>query len=433
MQRLGSWHLRWLGTGLGERTRSLGKGLNWILPSSIFSRVLCGLATIAAARWMGPEKFGEGNLVLAVTFYIQIPLFCGITTAISHYVPQSSSAEKQEWTVEGLQTLLVCGALTLLFGHAGGRQFSTWCGVTRQEFDLALIWCAGYALYTMGSTAFIALERFKARALMEITFSIIFPISIAFSRYFHLINGRTYVMSLTVAYGLAGLGGLALFIRDFFHTRVKPAHLKKLFAYGLLAALGSLASALMQSPARLILHRYLGLEKVGILSAYQSGSVQTALFFLAAFVQVFFPISSRTPNKVLLFKKLQRVASLSLPFATLFLAITLTLYMTFLGTAYTSSMLLILLFSLAAAFTLYQGVFMWFLASTGTSGQAINIVLGLLTGAINVIGCKTLIPRYSISGAAIAMIGASAAGIALCYLPGIRKYVERVPTTSPTH
>src|SRR5205085_721175 len=112
--------------------------------TALISRILCGLATLFAARWMGPTGFGEANLALAATFWIQVPLFLGIPTALMHYVPQAATDEREPWAATGLGLLLAFSFVTILVGLLFESFWARLQGVSQQTFQLALAWCAGF-------------------------------------------------------------------------------------------------------------------------------------------------------------------------------------------------------------------------------------------------------------------------------------------------
>ncbi len=409
-----------LGFPVGERTRTLFYGLQWNAPAAAVSRVLCGLATLFVARYLGPAGFGKANLALAATLWIQVPLFCGLTTAIMHYVPRALPKERDPWAATGLCLLAVSSSLTLCVGFFFRTFWARVHGVSPDTFDLALAWCAGFVIFSAATSLLSARERFPMRAVCELVFALLFPACIAIFWKGGKLSPATYILAFTVAYGLSGVIGLVrgwpqhLFFPGF------TARLKMMLSYGALASLGSVMNALLNAPGRLVANRYLPLSDVGVLSAYQGGSTQMALFFVAFGSQVFFPIASRTPNRQALFNKISRFMLLSGPLLCLAYAGCLTIYMLFLGKHYPLRARDVIAFSLAAALTSFYALFSWFLASKGRRGLIVNSSVGLIAGTANLWGCHLLIPRWGITGAGWAYAFSALAGILICHLPFIQ-------------
>jgi O-antigen/teichoic acid export membrane protein len=172
-------HQKALRTGIGERTKSLLRGLSWTMPSAMFSRVACGLTTVLAARTMGPAEFGLSSLALATTLWVQVPLFLGIPTAIMHFVPRVTPDEKPLWIFQGMRLVFLCGGLTLLVAFSFSPSWSSMLGVGVNEFNAGLLWCLGCFFFVGATTVFNAQERFKARAISEVVFASLFPVIVA--------------------------------------------------------------------------------------------------------------------------------------------------------------------------------------------------------------------------------------------------------------
>ncbi len=423
-------HRKTLQTGIGERTRSLLLGLGWTMPAAIFSRVICGLTTVLAARTLGPSGFGLANLSLATTLWVQVPLFLGVPTAIMHFAPRVHPSEKSVWIVRGVRLMLVSSTLTLLLGYGLSPLWSRLQGVRTTEFNAGLVWCLGFLLYVCATTIFNAQENFKARAVAEMAFASLFPAVILWPVLDGSLTPWLYVAGLAAAYGIAGIGGLAWSSRSFQRppASVDPAISSSLLRYGALASVGAVASALSLAPGRIVANQYLSLAEVGILSAYVSGSIQMGTFLLGVSSQIFFPIASRTPDKEVLFRKMTRLMLTASPLLLSSLIAGLVLYFLILGKGYPWQVTEAVVFSVAALLTLFHGILGWYLASYGQRGLLASSVIGILAGVVNVGGCLFLIPNWKILGAGTAAILSSGVGMFLCCLPRVRRYSRvRVP------
>lgn len=404
-----------LGIEVGERTWNLFRGVRWNAFGAAASKVFCGLATLFATRWLGPESYGEANLILATTFWIQVPIFIGIPTALMHYVPRATKEERESWVATALTLLFVSTTLTLVIAMGFKGRAATWTGVSVKEFQWGIVWCVGFALFTVATAIMSSYERFSARAKSQLGFALGFPILIIYFWISGKLNAPHYVLALSAAYGIIGFIGMLAFWPTQFFAPGYGDRVKKLLSYGLLASGGGIAGALFNAPGRLVVNKYLPIASVGILSAYQSGSVQMALFFLGPVTQVFFPIASRTPDRDVLFKKITRLMLLATPFLLIGYAGLIVFYISFLGKKYPLLLGNVFVFALASVFTTFYGVLSWFLASEGRRGLVVSATLGLLCGAVNLGGCHLLIPRWGIIGAALAYAVGTLAGIILCH------------------
>ena len=414
------------GFRVGPHTLALFHGLRWNTPAAFIARILCGLASLGVARWLGPAGYGQANLALASTFWIQIPLFIGIPTAVMHYVPQAKGNERDQYAASGIFLLAIAGAATFLIAYAALPFWADLQGITPAVFQLAMVWCLGFAFYVVATSLLSAYELFAERARYEIVFALLFASSIAAAKLLHFLHPVSYLWAYTLAYGLTG--GIALWKvwpKSFF-TSINRRSVNMLLGYGMLALLLNIVHALFNAPARLIINKHLALTDVGILSAYQAGSIQMAFFFIGIISRVFFPIASRTPDRVELFRKVNRFMWIScIPLVLMYIAV-LVLSIVALGRNYPLRVLDLIIFSIAATLTTYFNLFSWLLASEGKRGVVIFALTGLLAGGINAWGALYFIPIRGVTGAAIAQALACLTGVILCSLPPVIRLSQRV-------
>jgi O-antigen/teichoic acid export membrane protein len=420
---------------VGERTGALLRGLGSTAPIAFFSRILSGLATLFAARWMGPHAYGEANLALAISLWIQIPLLAGLPTALMHYIPQTSQPIKKGALGLGLGLLFISSLLTLLLALTFQETGAQLTGVSLSVFRMSIFWTAGFGVYAIVTSCQNALEAFSTRAKLDLLFAVLFPLFVIFFWQSEMLNAKRYIIGFCLAYAIAGLAGLPSVLRS--SDLSLPALLdaadhygKRFLSYGALAAANGAVIALLTSSTRLIANRYLPPSDIGLLAAYQGASLQMSAFVLTVGAQVFFPIASRTPDRVSLFKK---ISALLLPgclvSTAFFLLLTWAAFL-LLGQNYPFDWKIALIFSLAGALATAQGFYSWFLLSGGRRGIILTAGVGAVGGLLTLVGSHWAIPRWGLSGAGLTLVVAYAASIAACFI--YRPTSPTLQTSQPT-
>ena len=407
---------KWVSPEIGERTQSLLRGLNWVMPATLASRIFAGLTTIFVGRWLGAARFGDANVSLALTLWIQLPMMLGLLTALMHYLPRAAQSDRPAWITTGVGLVLVFGGMTLCIS-LGFKSF--WARLAHVDPSLiqpAVWWCGGFLIYSIATSLFSGLEKFRGRAVTEIIFSLLYPVIILVFYRLRQLDAARYVAGLSVAYAISGLVGMIMIPRREWLSRFSTSHARPLFSYGLISTIGILVQALLNSPARLISSRYLGSFNVGVLSAYQSASTQMAFFLLAASTQVFFPIASRTPDPVALLKKITRLILTTAPLLYVLHIGIIFAFFKLLGHGYPMSWRMIFIFSVAAVTTTYHGLLSIYMASFGKHAMMRGFASGILAGLVNIALCLILIKRWQVAGAGTAMAIAPLFGIIGCYL-----------------
>jgi len=415
------WHERLTGAGVGERTRDFWRGMRWTMPAAVAGRLVMGVASVLVARFLGPEEFGAANLALAATLWVQVPLFLGIPTALLHYAPAAGHEKREPWLATGFLLLCLTALTTLAVGFLGRYFWAGLQGLTAPVFVWALVWSAGFFVFTTAVTLLAARENFKVRAAMELAFALILPAVLFLLWRTGRLNAAAYVLSMAGVYALVGAVGFLRGRPARWTATDFGAKSRRLLGYGVIASGGGVAVALLQSVGKLTANRFLPLADVGVLSAYMAASVQMALYFLTPVTQVFFPIASRAPDKRALFDKLRRLLPVVIPIGFLLFGTVAVAYFLMLGKRFPFRLAEWAVFSLAAALALAQGMVAWLLAAGGRKGIAAAVVVGLLCGAVNAAANHALIPRWGILGAGAALVLAYAAGVAAAWTPWARR------------
>lgn len=418
-------HERFVGTGMGDRTKIVLRGIAWVAPAAMIARVLTGVVTLLTARWLGPEDWGRASLSLAASLWIQVPLFLGIPAALMNAIPRAGESERLAWARTGALMLGVTGMLTLAAGFALRDPLAGLAGMGTPEFVGGLTWCAGYLVYSAAIASLSGLERFKQRAIAELAFGVAFPACVVALRLAGRLSWEGYLQAMAGGYLLAGLamfasGGAPWPGLDE-GTRERA---RRLMAFGAVATVSLLASALVQAVGRQVTSRHFALDDVGVLAAYQGGSVQVAAYAQGLITMVFFPVASRTPDRGALFRK---VARLLVPLAllgTLGFGAVLFLWMTLLGGDYPLEPWTFAAFSLSAALAMGFYVVLWMLASSGSHGMAAATLTQVVNGVANLVACLLLIPAWGVLGAGVATAIGMAAGIGTAFLPVVRRWAS---------
>ena len=416
-------HERLLGTGMGDRTAGVLQGLAWMAPAALAGRVLTGVATLLTARWLGSESWGRVNLALAASLWVQVPLLFGLPFAMMQAIPRREGAEREAWARTGGALLCITGGLTLAAGLVFRGPLAAANGVGVPEFLGGLAWCAGYLVYSSAMASVSGLERFRARAAAELAFALAFPAGVVALKLLGLLTWQGYLGAMACAYASTGIAMLVLGKAPVPGLGAgSPERARALLSYGAVAALAFVAAALLHAVGRQVTHRYASIEDVGVLSAYQGGSVQMALYLQGLFSMVFLPVASRTPDRKQLFRKIARLLPALTLGAAAALSLVLLLWMLLLGREYPLTLGAFAIFSLAAGATMSFSTMQMLLASGGRAGMGAATLTQLVAGLVNVAGCFLLIPRMGFAGAGVALLLGTLCGIACGFLPPVKRW-----------
>ncbi len=419
------WHERLVGTGIGERTRVALHGIAWVGSTAMVARVLTGVTSLLTARAVGPDAWGLASLALAASLWLQIPLLAGLPTAIFNTVPRVEAALRSSWARTGSLLLFATGALTLAAGVLLREPLARLGAMGVPEFNAGLTWCAGFLIYSTAVTLLASMERFRARALAELLFAIAFASGVLALHLTDRLSWQGYVFAMACGYAVAG-GAMFAFARAPLPSLAPGTaeRARHLLGFGLIAAGSSVAIALVHAVGRQVMNVHFAVDQVGLLSAYQGGSLMLAVYLQGVLTVVFFPVAARTPDRRGLFRKVTRLLLPVSAVASVGFAAILTAWMFLLGRQYPVDPVILVVFAIAAGLTTAFGSLAWALASGGRAGVAAATVTWLAAGAGNLAACLLLIPSLGVLGAGLAAIAGALAGIGASFLPVVRRWAS---------
>jgi O-antigen/teichoic acid export membrane protein len=190
-----------------------------------------------------------------------------------------------------------------------------------------------------------------------------------------------------------------------FRRRLVPILVK----YGLLAALGALATFVLISSNRFFLNNYLGAASVGLFMAYTSASNFISGQLRLMFIQIFFPTISKFSDISAVYQKLTQLFRLTLVPLTIANAVIIFIIIYFYGEKYELSLSYALLFGFNSTLYLFAEIMRWLNSSRGISGIQSTVVSSSLFAAVNIALNIIMIQFYGFYGAIIVSIITSVA------------------------
>ncbi len=361
--------------------------------------------TILAARLLGPGEFGKASLVFSIAGFLAVPMGFGLTAAITRYA--ASNSERREIISSGFYlTILFTVFFSTLF-YILRTPLAVFLRIPVSFFDLSLLVAASLTLFNLSHSILKGVHRFGVLAASHIGAAVIFASLIIF---LIIVRGERGFDSLVISTLFRFLGASIIgffLIRQYLQGMKQAAKwFPTLINYGGIAFFSTIPTSFWGVIDRLALHTFVGLEAVGIYSAYFASSQMIIGRLLEIVLAVFFPsvstISSESKKEI--FKKLIRAgAFLSLPFFII-LSLIIFLLMLFFGRDYLLDPFLVALFSLGAWFFLLVNLLGWLIASGGTTDFRYVSLHVWMSVIVNSIAALILVPNIGLYGAILSFL-----------------------------
>lgn len=370
-----------------------------------FSYLLLFIAQLVIAKYWGPEKYGEINLIGNITAFLFIPLSLGVNNAMYKYLP----AVEERFHSRLMSTATIGSLLTIVFF---GALFYSLYPVLFVKLKISNVVWGCTILYSITTTLTCVFEsflrgkkRFGTIGKVRLTASSLFFLAIVTIVFIaKIVDIRSYYLLYTVAYGGFFVAYTAAKLRitlfDFSFD-----NFKLIYRYGLLMMLTILLTALLYNSDMIILNYFvLDSKDLGIYASYQ-GIIR--LLFYVGFQEIFnvvFLPSIANKDKKRLYLWIDKLAVPIVGLVMLSSALFITFTILLLGTQYILNPVYVFLSSLGISlYTLFQ-VHYSVVSMEGEGGALSALSCILLVLPIALILQIILIRTYLIPGAMVASV-----------------------------
>lgn len=387
---------------IGPEALQFFTGTSYVAIGTLFGSLLTFVFYIIAARIMGATNFGNLALVMTMSSILAIPMGLSMVAGIKYgaeavddYV-RSLIISTLSWQI----ALFTLGSIVIyvLFSAQLSRIF----GVSAELYLFALVYAALVVFFTLTTSLLRILFRIRTVGVINAVQSAI--TLVAFLGFVSVKFQSWQAAAFSFYIGYAVLAVVFIFpLRRYIKLQFDWLWSRKLVNYALPALPGTAAVALMGID-KILINKFITAAAVGIYNAYYVSSIVIAASVFSIVNVAFFPLASRSRNKLEIFRKVNVVA----PYlaAALLPSFTLIEFVVFIfyGSQYHFSIGLGLLFAVASTAYFFFFWYGYIMASEGTSGAKVFSISTIIAAAV-IIGLNAvLLPFIGILGAAFALV-----------------------------
>jgi len=380
------------------------KNLSYVGFGTIVSIIFTFTFNILAGRLLGPSGYGEFSLVQSIATFLAVPMFFGINYSMLKYNSEKEDFKRQQKIISTAYILIfIFATISIFFYYLLSSQISQVFSVSTGVFYLSILFATIFVFYTLLTSTLASIHAMKKFALFRLVYSIILLSAFFIFIFINFISSQSMIFSVCITYGITG-GIILAYLRKFVKLKFDKTWASKLTRYGSYALLGGVSSAFYSNIDKILINKYMNTANIGIYWAYSYSFTMALLTILSVFEIVFFPLASKFANKVIIFKKINRlipfIIIISLPFMIGSGFVILKLY----GSEYPFDLKLGVLFWIVGIFVTIDKFYGLLMNSTGTKGKRIVSFAAVVLALSNVFLNIWLIPLMGIEGAVIAAI-----------------------------
>ncbi|MBP9751313.1 MAG: oligosaccharide flippase family protein [Candidatus Moranbacteria bacterium] len=341
-------HLRLFGHGMGEEMRKFLGNLSWSFFGGVIAAGIMFAVNILAGRWLGPEEYGKYNLVFLMAQVFFIPMLLGMDVSAARAVSIADANKEKISRIISGSVFVVLGsiAVTVPLLFFGSDHIAEFFSATSDMVLIAIFFAVAIALKALFDGAVRGLHFFRFQAMTRM-FEGIVGMIIFLAAFFFLRDHLSLAFSVVIsALLVSSIYVLKMWV---FFSGFSIASIRELLRYAKFVVIGSVITLILGYGDRYVVNRYLGIEELGIYSAYYTATILVVGQFIAIFANVFFPMIAKVGEKREIMKKLDRLVLIGIIPAVAGIFVIGFLILKLFGSAYAVDPLTLLLFGVVAA------------------------------------------------------------------------------------
>lgn len=389
---------------MSNEVQKFFKSLSYMGAGTIIAALFSFTFNILAARFLGPEGYGEFTLIQSVAMFLYIPMLLGFNTALIKYSSEDDDFVRQSRIISTCYILVVIFIIiSIFFYYIFSSKISDIFSISVGFFNLSVIFAVLYVFYTLTTNTLRGLHEFKKYVRFQLISNIILLSTLLLFFYVNFLSTKSMFYSFYISYGLTG-GFILILLSKYLNFNFDRSWANKLTNYSSYAFLGGLSSIFYSNIDKIFINKYMTIRDVGIYKAYNYAFLTLLVLLIGIFITVLFPVASRSGNNQVIFKRFNRLVPyiiiLGLPITIGSGYIILYLY----GGQYPFDLKLALLFGISGICVCIDTVYGWLMNAVGNKGIKITAFAAVILALSNIFLNMYLIPLIGIEGAIIATI-----------------------------
>lgn len=398
-------HRRVFGHDMSDEMRGFLKNLSWSFFGGMIAAGIMFIISIVAARLLGPVGFGNYNYLLSIASTSMFFFLLGNGQSSTRYISDKEHSDKMKSLMGALLFLtilqsLIFFAVVVVFNGVIAGKFGLSSGIIYLLFFWGLI----LAFKELFDSFMRSLGLFKNQSWIRIgdAFFVLIAFVSLFFFYKREVIYAHYIWAM-MAGALFSIVAYFYFIRDKFGT-FSRRELGMIFHYNKFLIIGGV-SGLIMGLEKVFIGKYVGIESLGIYSAYYASSHMIISNLGILFMNTFWPaIVKNKDNTKPVIEKINTILFRYFPIWFLINVVSVVFFMLLYGKQYPINIPLVLLFSASSLSNIGFFIMMNFMNINRISqATTIGVIMYVLFIA-SIVAFKS-IPAYLVVQIIIYLIG----------------------------
>ena len=361
-------HCLVLGGNAGVNTKKFAKNVSVSFAGGLSAFVLLFVASIIAARALGPEEYGKYSVFFSIAQITSLLFVLELDVSSLYFLSQKAVQKKK--ITSSIMLMFFINVVVFSLLAMSVYYFFELKNISLGVFVAALVMGLSFALKRMVDAFLRSQEKFMTQSILRFieAFSVIVLMCVIFF-YFERTAYIGYVASIVFG-GVVFIFFGVLFLRDMitFHGW-NTEQVNEIFRYNAYGLINAFVNGIVKNADKLVAATLLGLTAAGVYAVYFTASVTIGARVTQIFMNVFFPsVRNNVKDISAIYKKINKICiKLFVPFflcASFCVAFIILLY----GKAYEFVWLWIILGGLYIAVHFFASLYGWLLSSISQHG-----------------------------------------------------------------
>ena len=333
--------------------------VSWSFGAGLLSAVIMFSVNILAGRLLGPFGFGQYNFILSLATSVTFFFLLGNNQSGIRYIADDGYRKRRGGFLSALLFLTIAQTIVVLaLSNAYSYEILKKFGISLNIFRLTLFLGLVFSFKELFDSFIRSLGLFKVQSFIKVGDAIF--VLVSFMLFYFIYRAKLspshYAMSMAVG-AIFSISAFFYFVKDRFE-RFGRGEISILFRYNKFLILGGL-SGLIMSLEKVFIGKYIGIESLGIYSAYYASSQMIISNFGIIFMNIFWPTVIK--NKDSLGSILAKLTKVFFRYFPLWVAMNfacIAFFLSLYGKQYALDVQLLVLFSLSSLLNVFFFVFM---------------------------------------------------------------------------
>lgn len=352
-----SLHLRVFGHEMSPTMRAFLNNLSWSFVGILTSAFILFVVNLIAGRILGPEGYGNYNLVVSIASFSAIIIAFGFENTAVKYISETDEKSRvRPLASNAIIAIIFISSLYLLLGGLLRNQISSWLSADRALIIFALAYSVVLTARNLMDSLTKAMKFFKRQAKIKIIESLI--VLLFFVLFFFVFRFESYAFYIA-AYSIGMVICSALYFYPIRNMLMKFDR-KTFFStlpYQKVTLWVSFIGISISTIDKFLIAKLLGPAELGLYSAYLMSSTVLIAQIILVVNNVFFPMVNAVDDKKQIVSKIDRMSGWIFLPSLIFTALISLLILKIFGSAYTINWVYILLVSIIAFGQIVTGLY----------------------------------------------------------------------------